>query len=432
MKITSVFIEYLQRYKANAFFRNIALVLSGNATAKLIGIITAPIITRLYTPEDYGAFSVFASVIAILGSVATLRYSVAIPLPREEKESDDILKLSFVISFLISLIISLAILISGSFIAEKLAIDAIKPYLWFIPFAFFGIGLYNGLTNWAVRHKRFRLITRTKVTQGISSAGIKIGLGFLGIKPMGLIIGAMAQELAGITSLLLKLIKEKPAFFKHFNLKDIVEVAKRYKRFPLIQTWSQFLLALGAQLPVLLMGSFYGATAAGIYGLAHNIINMPMNLIGQTVSQVYFGEISRIGNQNPKKIYQLSLSIIKKLFWVGLVPVGLLVAFGPWLFSVVFGTEWHEAGIYARFLTLLILTRFISSPIASILIVFEKEGLQLILNVVRVILVIFIFWGSSLINLSALNTIGIYSLVMTIYYAILSFILIRVVKKAIN
>lgn len=407
------------------------MVAGGNATAKLIGIITAPIITRLYTPEDYGVYSVFASVIAILGSVATLRYSVAIPLPREEKESDNILKLSFIISFLISLIISLAILITGNFLAEKLSLSAIKPYLWFIPFAFFGKGLYNGLTNWAVRHKKFRLITRTKITQGTSSAGIKIGLGFLGIKPLGLIIGALAQEFAGNLTLIKELIRLNPTFFNHFKTNEIIQVAKRYKRFPLIQTWSQFLLSLGAQLPVLLMGSFYGATAVGIYGLAHNIINMPMNLIGQSVSQVYFGEIAKYGRQNPRKIYQLSISIIKKLFWVGLFPVGLLIVLGPWLFSIIFGTEWHEAGIYARYLTLLILTRFISSPIANIFNVFEKQGLQLSLNIVRVVLVVLIFWGSSQMNLSAVNTIGFYSIIMTAYYAILSFIILGVVKKEI-
>ena len=116
------------------------------------------------------------------------------------------------------------------------------------------------------------------------------------------------------------------------------------------------------------------------------------------------------------------------MFLVSLVPVGLLMAFGPWLFKTVFGPEWLDAGFYARYLSLLILTRFISSPIANIFNVFEKQKLQLILNIIRVILVFIVFESSNIFELSVLNTIGIYSITMTIYYCLLSIILLSVVK----
>jgi O-antigen/teichoic acid export membrane protein len=162
------------------------------------------------------------------------------------------------------------------------------------------------------------------------------------------------------------------------------------------------------------------------------MINMPMDLIGQSVAQVYYAEISKYGKNNPEKIYKLSVSIIKKLFWIGLIPVGLLIAFGPWVFKLVFGPEWLDAGVYARFLSILILTRFISSPIASIFNVYEKQSLQLTLNIIRVVLVFAAFYASNFFKLSALNSIGIYSILMTVYYAFLTIIVLRVVKKNIK
>lgn len=419
-----------RRFSSNVFVQNIAVVTGGNVMAKLIGFMSAPIITRLYTPAEYGVFSVFTSIIAIIGSVATLRYAVAIPLPSKEKDSDYLLKLSFLISFLLAFLFGLIIFIGGDYIINILSLDVIIPYLWLIPFAIIGKGLYNGLTNWAVRQRQFRLITKTKVVQGSSSAGIKVGLGFLGLAPDGLIFGALAQEFAGIFSLVSKLIKGNANFFREFNVKYVFWIAKRYRKFPLIQTWSQFLLSLGAELPVLLISSFFGASEVGIYGLSHTIINMPINLLGQSVSQVYYGEISKIGKHNPRKIYELSLSIIKKMFWLGLIPVSIIIIFGPYLFSLVFGEEWQDAGVYSRYLSILILTRFISSPIGNIFNVFERQGLQLTFNIVRIALVFLVFGVSNLMNISLLTTIGVYSLSMTIYYGFLSILIFNVVRKS--
>jgi O-antigen/teichoic acid export membrane protein len=421
--------NYLEKYKGNIFFQNIAVVASGNITAKLIGILAAPVITRLYTPEDYGVFSIFLSVIGIAGSLATLRYAVTIPIAKDERLADNILKLCFLITISLSLFWVVGIALFGELITDNFSAEQLQPYLWFLPIVFFTKGIYEALNNWAVRIKNFKLITRTKISQGISSAGVKIGLGALGITPLGLFIGQVAQEAAGIGSLSLKLIKLKPTFLKELNWAELKYAANRYKKFPLVQSWSQLLLALGAQLPVLLIGAFYGVEVVGVFGLAQGMINMPMNLIGQSVAQVYYAEISKYGKDNPEKIYKLSISIIKKLFWVGLIPVGIIMAFGPWIFKLVFGPEWIDAGVYSRFLSILILTRFISSPIANIFNVYEKQSLQLTLNIIRVVLVFAAFYASNLFKLSALNSIGVYSILMTVYYAFLTIIILRVVKK---
>lgn len=431
MIIKKYFSKYKAGFKENIFFQNIVVVAGGNATAKLIGILATPIITRLYTPGDYGIFSVFMSVVGVAGSLATLRYAVTIPIARYEKLADNLLKLCFLITGTLSLIWFLGLLLFDNLIVEIFSVQQLQPYLWLMPVVFFGQGIYEALSNWAVRNKNFKLITRTKISQSVSSSGIKIGFGVLKITPLGLFVGYIAQEAAGITSLFSKLVKVRPGFFSEFSWKQIRYAAHRFRKFPLVQSWSQLLLALGSQLPVLLIGAFYGIEVVGVFGLAQNMINMPMDLIGQSVAQVYYAEISKYGRNNPDKIYKLSLSIIKKLFFVGLIPVGVLIILGPWLFELVFGAEWVEAGVYARFLSFLILTRFISSPIANIFNVYERQSLQLVLNITRVVIVFIAFCGSYLLRYSPLNSIVIYSLLMTIYYAFLTFIVLRVVKRKI-
>jgi O-antigen/teichoic acid export membrane protein len=262
----------------------------------------------------------------------------------------------------------------------------------------------------------------------VSSSSIKIGLGLLNIKPLGLFIGHIAQEAAGITSLLSSLIKTKPTFFKSFSWSEIKQVAIRYKRFPLVQSWSQLLLASGAQLPILLLGIFYNAEVVGVFGLAKSMIHLPMDLIGKAVSQVYYAEISRFGRNNPDKIYNLSVSLIKKLFFFGLIPVAFLMIFGPWIFGFVFGEEWYDAGVYARFLSIYVLMAFISAPIASVFNVYERMDLQLTLNIVRVVFVAAIFTICHFLHLSAKQAIIIFSIGMVFYFIYLTSSILRLIK----
>src|SRR5690554_363193 len=396
-----VLMKFWEKLKSNAFYKNIAVVAGGNVSAKLIGVLLTPIITRIYTPEDFGIYNVFMSIIGITGSLATLRYSVTIPIARDEKTAENLLKLCFVITFFLAFLWLVIIALFGKTISAHYEIDQLNIYLWLIPIVFLGKGIYDALNNWAVRYKKFKIITRTKITQSVTSSSIKIGLGLLKVKPLGLLIGHITQEAAGISSLFSSLIKTKPKFFHSFSWLEIKKVAVRYKRFPLIQSWSQLLLATGGQLPVLLLGVFYSAKVVGVFGLANSMISLPMGLIGAAVSQVYFGEISSFGKVNPKKIYQLTISLIKKLFYIGLLPVLLLAIFAPWLFELVFGAEWFDAGIYARYLSVYILMAFISAPLASVFNVYERMDLQLGLNIIRVVLVGLIFIICNYFNFTA-------------------------------
>ncbi|MDA9309053.1 oligosaccharide flippase family protein [Flavobacteriaceae bacterium] len=421
-----------EKITKNLLFQNIAVVASGNIVAKLIVILSTPIITRLYTPEDYGIFSIFLSITSLIGSLATLRYAVTIPIAREEKLADNLLKLCFIVTVSLTIFWSINIWLFGDYFTEKYSTQQLRPFLWIIPIVFLGQGIYEALNNWAIRDKKFKLITQTKISQGVSSSLLKIGLGIIAITPLGLFIGKIAEIYAGIGSLLLKLLKVKPGFFKRNSWLEIKIAAKRYKKFPLVQSWSQLLLTLGGQLPILLIGAFYGVKVVGVFGLAMGMINMPMDLIGKSVAQVFYAEISKYGKNNPQQIYDLSVSITKKLLLVSLIPVTILLFFGPWLFSTIFGAEWQEAGLYARYFSMIVLTRFISSPTANIFNIFEKQGLQLFLNVVRTLLVILIFYICHLMEYSASEAIILYSIIFPLYSIASLYINFNEIKRQIT
>lgn len=422
------FKNFWKKLKANVFYKNIAVVAGGNVSAKLIGILITPIITRIYTPDDFGVYNIFMSVVGITGSLATLRYAVTIPIAKDEKTADNLLKLCFLVTVSLAFLWLVIVALLGKSISDYYETNQLNIYLWLIPIVFLSKGIYEALNNWAVRSREFKIITRTRITQSVSSSSVKIGLGLLKIKPLGLFIGHIAQEAAGISSLLSALNKSQPKFFRAFSWQEIKKVAIRYKRFPLVQSWSQLLLAIGAQLPVLLLGLFYTTQVVGSFGLALSMVKLPMGLIGQAVAQVYYAEISRFGKDNPNKIYVLSLSLIKKLFYVGLIPVITIMVFGPWLFDFIFGAEWLEAGIYARYLSIYVLITFISVPLANVFNVYERMDLQLILNIVRIVLVGLLFIAGNFLDFTVKQTILLFSIGMTFYWGCFTFITLRLIK----
>ena len=183
------------------------------------------------------------------------------PLPKMKNWS--IISLNYVlITLSLSIIWFIGIALFGRFFCSIFG-RKITTFLWLMPVVFLGKGIYEALNNWAIRTRKFRLITRTKVSQGISSAGVKIGLGVLGVTPLGLFLGHISQEAAGITSLFSKLVQLKPEFLKTFSWTGIKYAAKRYKNSRWCSPGLSF-VALGAQLPVLLIGAFYGVEVVGV------------------------------------------------------------------------------------------------------------------------------------------------------------------------
>jgi len=141
-----------------------------------------------------------------------------------------------------------------------------------------------------------------------------------------------------------------------------------------------------------------------------------------SVSQVFYSEAANIGKSNPVELKRISVKLIKKLSLIALVPLSTLLAFGPLLFSFVFGKQWYEAGVYARIISLMIYFQFIILPVGRILEIFERQKEGLIFNIMRLLMILIVFGISKFINLNSYQTIILYTISNSITYVALLFI----------
>lgn len=429
--------KYISKIKTKLFknssdndvFKNMLILATGVGGAQVIGFATMPILTRIYKPEDFGILSVFMAAIALLIPFTTLRYSVPLPLPKQDGTAINLFAVSIVILLTVTSIIAFLLGFYADVIFDMFSINSIIPYWWLMPIAVFGSGLHQILNSWSIRQKNFKAISRTTIFQTLSSGLMKIGLGLAGMKPMGLLIGTIFANIFGAVLLVVSNFRSVKTNIKHIRTKRMKFLLKRYIEYPKYRLPSQFILVMSAQAPLLFLAAFFGADVVGYFGLSMVALSVPFALFGNTTGQAYYAEVAKIGRKDPKQIYEVTKDVIKRLFLFSLAPFLILLVGAPWLFSIVFGDNWHEAGVYASIMSFYMLTAFVSAPLANALNVFEDQLMFLKLNILRLIVLVVLFLISWLIDLGATKTIMFYSGVMSLYFIYLSYFILKTIKS---
>ncbi len=402
----------------SSFAKNVAMISGSTALAQLLNALFSPVITRIYSPEEYGILTVYTSILGLIVIVASLKYEWGIPIAENDEKAINVMGLSFFVLLHFVILVFVVFYFFGEPILTLLDATVLLNYRYLIPVGVLFGGSYSIFLQWAYRNKDFKSISKTKLTQSIAGNGVKVGLGLFGVGPIGLVFGQIFKEGAGIGTLSRSFRKKDKHLLKKINKKEILWGAKRYKNFPIFSAPSQLLNTAGVQLPVFFITSLYGSQVLGLYGLANSIVNLPMVLIGQSVGDVFYGEAASVGRENPKRVKDLSNKLFKRLVVIGLVPLLVLLFFGPFLFSFVFGSQWYEAGVYAKILAFLVFARFIFTPISRIFSVFERQREAFVLDLFRVALVFVAFGISSFLGFSSYGAVGLYSIAMSIVYLV--------------
>ncbi len=335
-------------------------------------VLAAPLLTRLYTPEDFGLLAVYGGLLALFAVVASLRYELAIPLPESNTEAANVLVLSLLIVLLMTGISAVMLLVAGQQIAHALDTPKLASYFWLLPIGVLLSGIYNVFNYWAIRTKAFGDIARTRISQTLATLAVQI-FGFK-LGGIALLFGQAGGQGVGSLRLARSAIKHKE--FRSWSWGGVAAAAKRYKQFPIFSTWSGLFNTAGTQLPPLMFAAFFSAGAAGLYALANRILKLPMTILGSAIGQVYFSDLSA-AKHNGTLANKVEVGAIA-LMQLSLPGAAVFMVLAPDLFAWIFGENWRVAGEIALWMVPWIVFQFISSPLSVVYFVLEKEKLGLI------------------------------------------------------
>lgn len=366
----------LDKYRSSPFAKNVSVLASGSIIAQVISVLISPILSRLYSPEDYGLLAVFLSVLNILTVIMCFRYELAIVLPKSESDAISLVKLCLSIAVVLTLILLPVSLIFPGEISGVLGNPRIEYWLPFLVLTIFITAVYNTLNFFLTRSQEFKTITKSKVYQSIGQSATSVGLGFYGMTSIGLILSAIAGQILSATTLAYSSLK-RIFTFEGSDFKRIFLLAKKFKEFPKVNMPLAIIDIFSLQIIVLLISNFFADEITGYYSFALRLLTIPSVLIGGAIGQVFYQRLSDMVN-NKGDYKSLILQTWKTLFSISIVPLILIILFAPDIFALVFGERWRYSGNVSSILCIMYFFMFLTAPVSSIYLIFKQQKLALI------------------------------------------------------
>lgn len=377
-----------------SFVRNVTVLASGTAAAQAISMLSSPFITRLYGPDAFGIMGAFMAIVQIFAPVAALTYPTAIVLPKKNIEAKKIIEVSLFVTLTIAILLTLVIFLYNEEITEILQISEVSSFLYLIPLIVFFSGIIQVSEQWLTRTKQFSINAKVTFLQSLIINSSKIGIGIVNPVATVLVFLTASADCLKVILVLIFLNRSKNKSIENLNIKlskqnninlSIKELAKKYMDFPLFRAPQVLINSLSQRTPILILTAFFGPTAAGFYTLGNTVLQKPIQLIGNSVGDVFYPRISEAANNN-EDIAHLIKKTTLVLAIVGLIPFGIIILFGPWIFSVIFGSEWLVAGKYAQWIGLFLYFEFINRPSVRALPVLGAQFFHLKFTVIILII----------------------------------------------
>lgn len=368
----------LQRYLPHSsFVRSVSVLAGGTALAQGIGVLALPLITRIYTPEDFSILAIFTSIAAIASAAICLRLEIAIPIPEHDEDAVNLLILALGFCTLLSALLGIVLWVFQDEAINTLKQPNLKHFIWMLPLSIWLSGIYSAIQFWSTRKKRFTEIAKTKISQILSSTVTQIIFGISSaLGATGLLIGQIASSGTGLTKLFFSAWKKDKNFLPLINQEKIRNTLTTYSRYPKYSSLEAIANIAAIQLPIVIIGATSTGPDAGYLLLAMKAAATPMGLIGNSISQVYLSHASLEYRKGQLK--EFTLSIIDKLIKVGIGPIIFIGITSPTLVPLIFGEDWKKSGIMIAWMAPWFAIQFITSPISMALHVTGQQGISLL------------------------------------------------------
>ncbi|TVQ86140.1 MAG: hypothetical protein EA393_12590 [Bacteroidetes bacterium] len=375
--------------KKGSFAQNFAFVFTGNAFFIIIQFVAAPILSRIYTPEAYGLFGIFNAIITNVVMVSTLMYPNALILPTSNRKFMHMIHLILFLVFLTSFASLIFVIFLGEFTLRILNAEGMNFFIYLIPIGILVFGINQVTSQWIVRLKAFKENMQIGSTAFAFIKGMTI---LYGIATNGAVNGITLFAIAGklLGSIVQFFLIIKQFFFEKWELPrfhNMREIALEYLRFPKLVLPGNYLNLLSGQLPIYFLSFYFGSSVLGLFAFATSLLDMPMRLLGNAVSPVFYQKANELQNTKPSELPHVTYRLYNRLLFLGIIPFSFVTIFGDLIFNVIFGSQWTQAGLFAGYMSVYYLFRLISGPLTSIFNVLRKESLlfrfQLVLILTR-------------------------------------------------
>ena len=395
-----------------AYYKSFVTMLSGNVISQLIPFVIAPILTRIYSPEDFAVYANYIAIATMIGIVAAGRLEFAIPIAKNKTSARHIVYSGLVITAVL-VALSCIIPIFSDEIAGFYDDPNLSPFLITVPIAILSISLLGLTNNWILRLKKYTLLSIGRVSQSLVNNVLAALLGYIGWGPEGLIYGWLISQFIGVIAMLL--FVDRKVDFSTFSVLTVKSTIKEYKDFPLINSLHAFTDIFANQVVMFwIISNYFGLLELGLFVMMHKYVKAPIVLITSSVSTIFYAET---GDNLSKGLSPVPIlkKTLKTSFAFSIPFILVLLFFAPELFGWYFGENWRTAGLYAQRIVPILGIMFLLSPISSIPILMNQQKKAFLFATTGYILTLGTLFLTALAGWSFLDALTIYAFVYALY-----------------
>lgn len=397
------------------FARDASTLVSGLIASQVISLAAAPLLTRLYSPAEFGALASFSAIVTSLAIVACLVYEPAIVLPERDEDGAVVLMLCLLIAAVFSAAVAAAVAWRPAAIARWIGVDSAAEWLWWVPAALMLMGVYQSVNYWSTRRRHFGAVALSRALQSGTTAASQLA----GRGPGGLVAGMVAGQVAATAILS---VRDGGSAWSAWRRQPptprrLIWAIREYRRFPLYSSWGTFMNSASFQVVPLALAAAFGEAVAGWYFLCLRLASVPMSFVGAALGQVVLQRSAEtLAKGEP--LGALVERVVGKSILFGLAPFILLALTAPWGFAIVFGEAWRPAGVLLSLLTPLFFAQFLTSPISSVLYSMQRQDVVAWIQVSLLAGAILSLAAGAVVLRSAPLTVALYSAVQTGLYVV--------------
>lgn len=383
--------DLLKRYiKDSQYKKNVLIMIIGRTIAQVIPILLTPLLTRIYSPSDFGIFGVFATVVSIVAMVSNGRYCLSIVLPKDDEKAKRLFLLSSFLSILTTVVFTVVLIIWGEEFFSLLNATSLKQYVWIIVFNILFVALYEDLYYYALRIKAFKLLTTNIIIQALVLISTRLVFGYLGYTGIGLIFSYLLGYAISYVLMIVRLKMPVYGLIKEFKIDVYWQLMKEYYKFPKYSLLADTLSVTANMSPSIFLNKIFGSITTGYYSMTDKILGSPIWLVTSAVGDVFRQEAAE-QFRTKGSCFVIFKKTVKTIFLVGIIPFGLLFIFSPYVIPFLLGAEWEPVGNYIRIFSIMYFIRFIVRPVSFVIYITRKQNVNVIFQIINLASIVLAF-----------------------------------------
>jgi O-antigen/teichoic acid export membrane protein len=355
----------------NGFIRHSFTLSVGTTIAQAIPIVFSPVLTRIFSPEEFGLLAVVSSISAIISVISTGKFETVIVVADDKKDAANLVAVSLILSLLISLLVSIILIFFSDVIIYMLKQPRLKYWIFICPLSALFISVYQVYNEWCIRGSQYVRLSLNKIINSSSITGSNLFFGFTKIADGGLIIGELTGRFISAASCIISALRKDYSTFTMISWKRSKELIIKFRECPTFILPGQLINMLGGQIPILIISYFFSEKEVGFFSVARMALTVPVSMITLAVRDV-FKQRANDEYRLKKNCLNIYKRMAKSLLILSILIFGVLFFILPTVFTFVFGQKWKEAGEFAQIFCPMVMINFISESFTGLFYITKK------------------------------------------------------------